>query len=141
KVRCDDAPIENCVFQFKGGTGENSSLRQQIDTSTILPGDALTLSVRVNQKSGLPDQKVVTAKLIYADNTVEKLVLRLPENPSADFVILSANANPIQTLKENSTRVIVQYKGQTGTFWIDVISLKINVSSDTFTRSEIVPLP
>jgi hypothetical protein len=74
KIKCNKedkvfAYSGNCAFRFKGSVGENSKLKQNLDTTGATPmmGDALNVAVWVNG-GGTPDGSV-TLKVKYSDAT------------------------------------------------------------------------
>ncbi|HEX2623445.1 MAG TPA: S8 family serine peptidase [Phototrophicaceae bacterium] len=126
------------AFRFKGGVGENSKLQQKISGDG---GDADDVYFTAWVKTGIDGVGTIAiAKIVYADDTREKLELTL-DAASPDYQVLSDTT----TLTGAVTKIKVQikFKGTSGKLFIDDVSLIQSIaglnSNSSFNRA--VPLP
>ena len=135
KVKCNKleknkifAQSGNCAWRFKGGEGEDASIKQ-----TILPilgrsvttGDTLTLGGYVNA-SGAVDSKVkVVVK--YLDPSVEKSKITVNVNSATGVYVPLSSFQPVLTTSVaapvGKLKVTVKNSGTSGKVYYDSLSL------------------
>lgn len=131
KVKCDkpEKPIAfegACVFQFKGGAGENSKLQQSVDLAAVpvSAGDTLTLEGAVWAKGKVSSK--VTLKVKYAALPKDKIVVNVAGATAkqwTDFSTLQPSLSV--TVADVPTAIKVQIKNSSasGKVRYDALSL------------------
>ncbi|HEX2623412.1 MAG TPA: proprotein convertase P-domain-containing protein, partial [Phototrophicaceae bacterium] len=117
-----------CVFHFKGGSGEASKLIQTIDpvqVEALQTGDILKLEGYVNA-SGKVNAKVKVV-ISYSDTTIpnDKLSVKLTAPTSdwqtlADLLKLTLKSDPA------TIKIMLQNKSLSGKVRLDALSLRVN---------------
>ena len=131
KVKCDKpekviAFEGACVFQFKGGAGENSKLQQSVDLAVnpVSAGDTLTLDGAVWTKGNISSKVMVKVK--YASRPPAKIVVNVAGAPAKQWTDFSAVQPSLSVpLADVPTAVKVQIKhsSASGKVRYDALSL------------------
>jgi hypothetical protein len=119
----------DCAFMFKGNdSGQSSKLKQTIESSSIVDGSTLSLSAFVDQRSGVPNSKIASAKVKLSDGTNLKLELRLPDIATSDYELLTDQITVALPSGVTITGAAVdfRYGEATGKFLIDDASLTVS---------------
>ena len=115
-----------CVFQFKGGAGENSKLQQSVDVvaNAIGVGAKLTLDGAVWTKGNVSSKVMVKVK--YASRPTEKLVVDVGSATAKQWTNFSA-LQPTLTLAivdtPTAVKVQIRHSSASGTVRYDALSL------------------
>jgi hypothetical protein len=118
-----------CVYQFKGGAGENSKLVQDIDLTIPSPaaingGDTLLLGGYFNGR-GTVNAKV-KVRITYTDSLLPRDKITGKASVVTEFTALSGNLSLILAGEPQLIRVQLVYKGTSGKVLFDLMSLQLN---------------
>jgi hypothetical protein len=147
KLKCNstEKPIAfegACAFQFKGGEGERSKLRQEIDLTTnqVMTGDTLTLSGQVWAK-GAVDSKV-TLKVKYPSLPTDKVVVEVVNSTGKQWTPLSALQSALSlTIVDTPSHIKLQLKNSSAFGKIRYDALSILWQTEGTLRGVVLPLP
>ena len=131
KVKCDKpekviAFEGACVFQFKGGAGENSKLQQSVDLAVnpVAVGDTLTLDGAVWTKGSISSKVMIKVK--YASLPTAKITLNVAGATAKQWTNFSA-LQPTLTLAIVDTpiavKVQIKHSSASGKVRYDALSL------------------
>ncbi len=115
-----------CVFQFKGGAGENSKLQQSVDLAVnpVAVGDTLTLDGAVWTKGSISSKVMIKVK--YASLPTAKITLNVAGATAKQWTNFSA-LQPTLTLAIVDTpiavKVQIKHSSASGKVRYDALSL------------------
>ena len=134
KVKCNKpekskifAHTGECAWRFKGGAGENASIKQTILTG-VNPGDTLTLSGYVNAKGAVSSKVKVVVK--YADGVTpkSKITVNVSVETGGVYAPLSSFQPELTadvTAAIDKVKVSVKNKSTSGKIYYDTLSLTV----------------
>lgn len=130
-LRCDDdgsqARSGDCSFEFKGKTGENSSLEQQILESGMIEGDTLVLSAMVKGKGVVGKAGKINVQVTFEDNNKKTYSLIVPRS-TYDYRRYSKTF--VLPRSATGAKISLTYKGTKGKWWADDVSVKHYATGD-----------
>jgi hypothetical protein len=125
-----------CAYFFKGSADENAALTQNVDGSTLVIGQGLTLNVQVRGKGITSGTKiVVNVKYLNGGGTKEKIGFILGNIEAYSFF----STLPIELLSTvSSVKVTIKSKRLTGKLFVD--DLQLTTVSSAVSRAGHEPL-
>lgn len=118
------------AFMFKGNSGEQSAIRQNVnlDGMTFAAGDTLMLSAFVNQQTARPNSVIAQAVIHYSNGSVQRIKLRVPQVVASEYVLMSIS-KPLNRGDVSKIVVQVLYNKGKGKFYIDNVRLTHHAGS------------
>jgi hypothetical protein len=130
-----------CAFQFKGGSGEKSSLQQRIplESFVITPGDVLTFSAQMNA-SGSDLNGSITLTVDFTDAVLDNLKITFDFAPTTAYTLQSQTR---VLFTDNIGKITVKMVNRSGRgkVFIDAISLLKQANPNGIRTDTLMPLP
>jgi CSLREA domain-containing protein len=117
-----------CVYQFKGGTGEKSKLIQRIDHTLVSEGDTLTLGGVVTAKGAVNAK--VRVVISYNDTTLAKDKITVSLNaPVVDYAAFTGELSIIAAGEPTKIQLQINNRSTSGRLRFDAFTLQSSNSN------------